>query len=169
VGSSGNKAAVGVMSRAQYENDLVIIQDALRWRADLAEYFHRLYDGHNWLGDAASLDTVPFNDEGGERAGAHVRAKNAAMKPQKAALKAIKNGAQSDLPALPGVTQLTELPPMPAVTIEGRRTLPAENKTAPLQTPGMEKEEERLAELARRRKEQIRITDPRRYSILYGD
>ncbi|QLH52022.1 MAG: hypothetical protein HWD57_21275 [Candidatus Accumulibacter cognatus] len=128
-----------------------------------------IYDGHNWLGDAASLDTVPFNDEGGERAGAHVRAKNAAMKPQKAALKAIKNGAQSDLPALPGVTQLTELPPMPAVTIEGRRTLPAENKTAPLQTPGMEKEEERLAELARRRKEQIRITDPRRYSILYGD
>ncbi|HMW53958.1 MAG TPA: hypothetical protein PKD33_17850, partial [Rhodocyclaceae bacterium] len=43
VGSSGNKAAVGVMSRAQYENDSVIIQDALRWRADLAEYFHRLY------------------------------------------------------------------------------------------------------------------------------
>lgn len=32
------------MSRAQYENDSVIIQDALRWRADLAEYFHRLYD-----------------------------------------------------------------------------------------------------------------------------
>ena len=31
------------MSRAQYENDSVIIQDALRWRADLAEYFHRLY------------------------------------------------------------------------------------------------------------------------------
>lgn len=31
------------MSRAQYENDIVIIQDALRWRADLAEYFHRLY------------------------------------------------------------------------------------------------------------------------------
>ncbi len=128
-----------------------------------------IYDGHHWLGDAPCLDTVPFNDEGGERAGAHVKAKNAAMKPQKAALKAIKNGAQLDLPALPGVTQLTELPPIQAVTIEGRRQLPAEARAVPQESAATAKEEERIAELQRQRKEQIRRTDPRRYAILYDD
>lgn len=128
-----------------------------------------IYDGHAWLGDAPLLERLPFNEEGGERAAAHVKAKNAAMKPQKDALKAIKAAAQPDQTALPGVTRLTKLPSIHEVTVEGRRKLPAENKTAPQQTPSTEEEEERLAELARLRKEQIRITDPRRYSILYGD
>jgi putative transposase len=81
-----------------------------------------IYDGEKWLDDARLIDQIGFREPGGERAAAHVAAKNAFMKPKKAALKAIGEAGQLDQPSLPGVTSLTPLPsPIHAVTCEGKR------------------------------------------------
>jgi putative transposase len=127
-----------------------------------------VYDGKNWLGDAALLDEIQFRDEAGERAGAHVKAKNAAMKPQKAALTVVKAGAQLEIPELPEVTQLTELPSIHAVTIEGKRQPMKENRPVPPDHAATAKEEERIEQLLQKRKADMQIRDPRKYAMLYG-
>ncbi len=78
-----------------------------------------VYDGSKWLCDAAPIDRIPFLEEGGARAAAHVKAKNAWLKPKVAALKAVKAAGQSDLPGLEGVASLTPLPaPIHAVEFD---------------------------------------------------
>lgn len=77
-----------------------------------------IYDGVKWLGDACPIESLPFL-AAGDRAGEHVKAKNASMKPKVDALKQIKARAQLDsLPTLPGINSLSALP---GVTIEGKR------------------------------------------------
>ncbi len=81
-----------------------------------------IYDGENWLDDARLLEAIDFREQGGEKAAAHVAAKNAFTKPKKAALKAIGEAVRLDQPALPDVTSLTPPPsPIHAITCEGKR------------------------------------------------
>jgi putative transposase len=81
-----------------------------------------IYDGEKWLDDARLIEAIDFREQGGASSAAHVAAKNAFMKPKKAALKAIGEAGQLDQPSLPGVTSLTPLPsPIHAVTCEGKR------------------------------------------------
>lgn len=80
------------------------------------------YDGQNWLCDAEPIDRIPFLEEGGVRAAAHMKTKNEWLKPKAAALKAAKAAGQSDLPGLEGVASLTPLPaPIHSVQIEAPR------------------------------------------------
>lgn len=81
-----------------------------------------IWDGGRKIGEAELFGEIDFNDQGGHKAADHVKAKNAYMKPKKAALKTIKAAAQLEFPGLPAVTGLTPLPPpIHSVTIEGRR------------------------------------------------
>jgi hypothetical protein len=79
-----------------------------------------IYDGTVHLGNAQLIEDIPFREIGGERAAAHVQAKNARMKPQKSALKQIKAAAQLDAPPVNTPLSLGTLPSM-AVTIEDKR------------------------------------------------
>jgi putative transposase len=81
-----------------------------------------IWDGPKFLDEATRLDQIAFRETGGEKAAAHVAAKNDFMKPKRAALKAIGEAGQLDQPSLPGVTSLTPLlSAIHAVTIEGKR------------------------------------------------
>ncbi|MEF8699245.1 MAG: transposase domain-containing protein [Candidatus Accumulibacter sp. UW20] len=125
-----------------------------------------IYDGNKWLGDASLFEELPFRDVGGERAGEHVKAKNAAMKPMKAAVASIKAAGKLDPPALPAVACLTQLPSIQDVTVEGRRTNASDVRAVPSLPTTTQEEKERLAESERQRMEQMKITDPRRYRML---
>ena len=91
-----------------------------------------IYDGEQWLGDAPQLEALPFRGAG-DAAAEHVKKKNAWMKPKIEAVKQAKAKANKDqLPALPTVTGLGELPPViGAVTFSGKpKALPATGETA---------------------------------------
>lgn len=91
-----------------------------------------IYDGLSWLGDAHLLGKIPFREENGERAAAHVKAKNTYMRPKILALKNIKAAAEPDLPSSPGATNLSALPPpVYAVSIEDNRKFSSAVKPAP--------------------------------------
>lgn len=141
-----------------------------------------VYDGEKWLCDAEPIDPVPFLEDGGERAGAHVKAKNEWIRPRKAALRAAKEAGKPDLPELEGIASLAALPePVHVVQIEAPRKAATEqeweNRIVPSDKPGesidrktgkiyrarptavppatvaTDAEEERLAELERRARE----------------
>ena len=79
-----------------------------------------VYDGARWLDDASPLESLPFREEGGKGAAAHVEKKNAWPKPKKDALEAVK--AAPEVPKLPDVAHLSALPlPIHTVTIEDSR------------------------------------------------
>lgn len=100
-----------------------------------------VYDGENWLCDVAPIDRIHFLEAGGELAAAHVKAKNAWLKPKVTALKELKAAANPELPSLAGVPSLSPLPaPIHAVQIEApRRTAPEtewEDPIVPTGNPG---------------------------------
>ncbi len=124
-----------------------------------------IYDGHAWLDDAPQFEALPFRNAG-EGAAAHVKNKNALLKPQIAAIKQMKAAVQPDIPALPAGTGLSELPPpIHAVNISGTRkpSLSAEKSPAH-SVPNMTDEEEKeLAERARIQQEKRRKANPALY------
>ncbi|MDP2834610.1 MAG: transposase domain-containing protein [Pseudomonadota bacterium] len=142
-----------------------------------------VYDGDKLICEARNIGRIEFNEAGGEKTGAHMKAKGAYLKPRRAALKDAKAAAPSSLPALiaagAGMTQPpfiainepAKLPaPPPALPAPSEEVIPhpghpgefinqATSKiyrgTAPaLPTPANdESEEDRLAEMARRQQE----------------
>jgi hypothetical protein len=124
-----------------------------------------IYDGHAWLDDAPQFEELPFRNAG-EGAAAHVKDKNALLKPQIAAVKQMKAAAQPDFPALPGVTGLSELPPpIHSVTISGTRKpgLSAEKPPAHSASILTDEDEKELAERARIQQERRRKANPALY------
>lgn len=120
-----------------------------------------IYDGMNWLGDAPQFEGLPFRNAG-EGAANHVKAKNAVMKPQKAAVAQMKAAAQPDFPALEGVAELSELPPpIHAVTIDGKKTPAVE---APPQPHVFTEEEEKALAESRQRAERNKTLNKWRYA-----
>jgi len=124
-----------------------------------------IYDGHNWLGDAAQFESLPFRNAG-DGAASHVKAKNALTHPQKQAVAQMKAIAHPELPALEGVAELTELPPpVHAVTISGKRSpdgVGGESRS-PSQSPLSDEDERELTERARQQQEKRRRANPALY------
>lgn len=82
-----------------------------------------VHDGKKLLGRAACFDDIPYREISGEASGAHLKLKNARMKPQKDAVRQIKERAKLTPIALPAAPVGDVFSTMP-VTIEAKRSPP---------------------------------------------
>jgi putative transposase len=132
---------------ASLQHAILARQHSVFYSMERPEQPVSIYDGHTWLGDARPIDPIPFLEEGGERAGEHVRDRHAFMKSRKAALTDLKRAAGSNVPALPDATSTPPLPHIEQVEITGKKP-PAVQPERPY-IPTKE-DEEKLAESRRR-------------------
>ncbi|MBK6744532.1 MAG: Mu transposase C-terminal domain-containing protein [Hydrogenophilales bacterium] len=106
-----------------------------------------VYDGEKFICEAANIGSIEFNEDGGEKTGAHMETKGAYLKARKAALKASKGAAPSALPDLVAADAGTTATPFVAINQPAK--LPAPSVTLP---ENDESEDARLAEMARRQR-----------------